>query len=179
VDRDVITAELGRLTQEDDHSDEPATVPARLGARTAGDPEILGALGQITEALAACYRQALRDIAQPDRESFVGPAAALRELLSFVLRDLAPDAALSNEPWFKAETNDGRPTRAQRVRYIMKKRAGISNEKVNRALEGLDRIVCDTYDRASRATHLGQGGRTEIATLADYVHGILRDLLLG
>jgi len=45
-------------------------------------------------------------------------------------------------------------------------------------LVGLDKIVADTYDRASKETHRGQGGRKEIATLADYVHGILRDLLL-
>jgi hypothetical protein len=181
IDRGTVTEALTKLawTTSGDLAEaiEPAytRAPANLGMRTTHDLEVVNALARISEDLAACYRQALRDLAQEDRESFVGPAAALRELLSVVLRELAPDDVVMAEPGFKPETNDERPSRAQRVRHIGKTRG----RDVGRALEGVDRIVCVTYDRASKATHLGPTGRTEIATLVNYVHGILRDLLLG
>lgn len=143
------------------------------------DPELVDALQTIGEQLAACYRQAFRDIEQLDRESFVGPAAALRELVTAVLKHRAPDAEVAAQAGFKPEADHGRPSRAQRVRYILSTRAsGVSTESIDRALEGLDAIVRDTYDRASKATHLGETGRKEIVTLATYVRGILRDLLL-
>jgi hypothetical protein len=143
------------------------------------DLELAQALEQVGPALGACYRQAVRDIRQPDRESYVGSAAALRELLSFVLREKAPDADVRAEPGFTPETEDGRPTRRQRVRFILKQRGRSGNEDaVDRAWHGLDTIVVDTYSRASKGTHLGPGGRQEVETLANYIRAILRDLLL-
>ena len=120
----------------------------------------------------------MRDIGQLDRESFVGPAAALRELVTVVLRELAPDSSVQAESGYAAQTRDGQPSRSQRVKFVLKRKKRGSEEAVNRVLDGLDKIVRETYDRASKETHLGLGGRTEIATLADYVHGVLRDLLL-
>jgi len=166
-----------------DHSQTPASASQRESEQ----PELVEALRSISEPLAACYRQAVRDINQSDRESFVGPAASLRELVTAVLHERAPDSELTTQPGFKGEGEHGRPSRAQRVRYILGGRARrISPELIDRALDGLDSIVVDIYKRASDATHLvankpihlGAAGRQEITTLAHYVHGILRDLLL-
>ena len=150
---------------------------AEVVTRTAEDPEVVDALNRVSPSLAACYRQALRDIAQPDRESFVGPAAALRELVAFLLHDLAPDDAVTDQPGFIAEGSSGRPSMRQRVQFIVTKRA-ITADAIDRALEGLGNIVRATYARASKGTHMGPVNRREIQTLANYVHGILRDLLL-
>ncbi len=131
--------------------------------RMAEDPEVVDALAQIGPQLAACYRQALRDISQVDRESFVGPAAALRELLSFVLRDLAPDDAVMAGPGFVAEKEDGHPTRRQRVKFILRKKGrlyrGCPGPHVGWSRQNRRRYVRPRQQRDAPRTRWAEGDR--------------------
>lgn len=42
---------------------------------------------------------------------------SIRELSTHFLHSLSPDALVKNCSWFKVETDNGRPTRAQRIKF--------------------------------------------------------------
>lgn len=83
-------------------------------------------------------------------------AVAIRELLSHVLHELAPDEEVEKCSWFQPETRDGRPSRAQRQRYVIQ--GGLSESYVqtelNLDVDGLRRQLSETIDSLNRATHL-------------------------
>src|SRR5262249_25151058 len=83
-------------------------------------------------------------------------AAAMRELLACVMHKLAPDEEVKSCPWHKKETDDGRPTRAQRQRYVIQ--GGLSNEYVIRTFgldtEELKAELRGAFEALHKATHV-------------------------
>ncbi len=144
------------------------------------DDQVASALEALGPDLVACYRQGVLDLFDHHRVSYVGPAAELREVLSWVLHKLAPDDAVKAMDGWKPETKDNRPTRRQRSEYILTTRAK-AKPGCRRALEtlsGLDGLAGDLYERVSRATHTTAGDKDHLITYVTYLNGLLRDLLL-
>jgi predicted pPIWI-associating nuclease len=157
----------------------PTTAPALAGIRPVGDP-IERALCGVGSDIAAMYRQAMQDLAVPNRESFVGVAATLREVLTAVLHTLAPDDRVRAEPWWRPEGTTGRPTRRQRVRYILRLRArahDVAAHAVDEIERRVARLANNVYDQANAATHTTRFRRREMSALVAYVTGLLHDLL--
>ena len=95
------------------------------------DRDLVAALEtEVGPAVAACYRQAIADLSDPGRESFVGPAAELREVFAAVIYKLAPDDLVMAQPGWTTETRDHRPSRGQRIQFILGKRRGIREDLV-------------------------------------------------
>jgi len=61
--------------------------------------------------------QTLKDRSKKDR--FLQATSSMRDLISDTLQVLAPDEVIVRRPWFKPETDDGRPSHRQRARYAM------------------------------------------------------------
>jgi hypothetical protein len=83
-------------------------------------------------------------------------AAAMRELITAYLHELAPNESVRACPWYEDETGDGRPTRAQRQRYITQ--GGLSDHFVENTLNldvgALREQLRDSFEDLNRATHL-------------------------
>ena len=98
--------------------------------------------------------QVARDADNPIRGNLF--AAAIRELLSHILHELAPDEEVKECSWFHSETDDGRPTRAQRQRYVIQ--GGLSDGYVKRELnldvDDLRQQLAATVSKLNKATHL-------------------------
>jgi Predicted pPIWI-associating nuclease len=166
-------ATVAEILQQVNRRSSDNAAPATQGS----DADLVKALDEMVgPAVAACYRQAIADLAAPGRESFVGPAAELREVFTAVIHKLAPDDLVFAQPDWKPETENGRPTRRQRVQFILKKKRTVGEEAV-RQIDGLDRIANDLYARASKL-HLAGVEGPEVFTISSYLHGLLRDLLL-
>lgn len=99
--------------------------------------------------------------------------SAMRELITQLLHDLAPDGQVTACAWFTKETEDGRPTRAQRQRYVVQ--GGLSDEYVletlGLALEDIRKELRDAFVALNRATHVRDGSiivkDDEVAALVD------------
>lgn len=145
------------------------------------DKDVYDALRKISDMLAKGYLQAYQDIQDPKRLSWAGSANEIREVLSHLLRTLAPDDKVTKTSWYKPEANTNGPTRRQRVKYIMKIRETSSNvEKVGDSIEVLydkiSKLVSDTYSRASEAAHISQN-QQEVIRIIKYFEAFARDLL--
>lgn len=143
--------------------------------------QVVMKLNELNPDLAACYRQGIGDLDTNARESFVGPAAELREVLAWVMRILAPDDAVTAQEGFRPDPETkGKPTQRQRVQYIMRTKLKDKREaqSLERAEYGLDELARDLYKRASGKTHLGKTDQEALTTYATYLNAVLRDLLL-
>nr|WP_315151192.1 hypothetical protein [uncultured Flavobacterium sp.] len=85
-------------------------------------------------------------------------AYSIRELSRHFLYTLSPETNVKECIWFKAETEDGKPTRAQRIKYAVQ--GGISDEILEEwgfeieELKETIRIVKKTIDTLSKYTHI-------------------------
>lgn len=110
-------------------------------------------------------------------------AAAIREVLGHMLHELAPDNEVTQCSWFRSETDDGRPTRARRQRYVIQ--GGLSDRYVEETLhldvDALRRQLRDSVNALNKATHLRPGtvvGETDaVETLAKEALGSLAALV--
>lgn len=95
-----------------------------------------------------------RDPANPLRGNLF--AAAMREVIGTMLHSVAPDADVKASAWFKPETQDGRPSRGQRLSYWV--RGGLEDRYVAKTLDlDLGQITADlrkAFDSLNRATHV-------------------------
>ncbi len=86
-------------------------------------------------------------------------ASAIREVLTHMLHELAPDDDVKRCDWFSAETEDERPTRAQRQRYVIQ--GGLSDRYVTDTLQldvnDLCRQLADSVKALHKTTHLRPG----------------------
>jgi hypothetical protein len=173
IDNEILPAYTGARWSE------ASAPPRERASQSPGvDDPLLGRLDDLHPALARSYRQALNDLADPTRISFLGTAGEIREVLRAVIHTLAPDPEpIKKQPWFKG--HDGRPTQAERIRYIMQQRA----EGESAAIQAADLVDVkvgtlgrDLYERASRAFHAGTE-RGEVAKIELYVRGVLLDVL--
>jgi Predicted pPIWI-associating nuclease len=161
-------------------------VPAYDAARwtNAAAPSASAVRGTLTERLqrlspdlAASYRQVHADLADTTRDTFLGPAGEIREVMRAAIHLLAPDEDVQAQEWYVGY--EGRPTQAERIRYIVQQRsegeaspveaAEIVDTKVGR----LGRVL---YSRASRAFHVGTQ-RDELNRITTYVEAVLNEIL--
>ena len=166
IDREIVPAyEAARWT---DAAAQPVTAaPGSLAIR----------LERLSPDLAVSYGQVQVDMADPNRETFLGPAGEIREVMRAVIHLLAPDEEVQSQTWYVGV--DDRPTQAERIRYIVQQQsageaspveaADIVETKVGR----LGRVL---YSRASRAFHVGTQ-REELDRIVGYVDAVLNEIL--
>lgn len=144
---------------------------------TPADEQIVAKLDSIDAKLATSFSQALLDLADPDRLTFMGPAGEIREVMRAVVHKLAPDDKVKTEPWFAGD-KDGKPTQAERIRYAAQgsatwETARDSAEAIEQRVGALGRRL---YGRASKAFHSGTE-RQEVNAILGYVRAVLADIL--
>ncbi|MGI6381441.1 MAG: hypothetical protein ACOX2R_11835 [Anaerolineae bacterium] len=143
---------------------------------------IYRALVDTCPQVAATYAQAKLDVASRQRLSWRGTAHEVREAVSTLLRSLAPDSEVMEQPWFTQDPNTVGPTQAQRARFILEARGDGKTERnaLEHTLALLDEMVSqlvrDTYSRASDAAHR-EKGLNEAARLIRYFETIIYDLI--
>jgi hypothetical protein len=85
-------------------------------------------------------------------------AYSIRELSRHFLHRLAPEDKIINCSWYKKETEDGRPTRSQRIKYAIQ--GGITDELLEKwefDIEELGETIKEiktTIDSLSKYTHI-------------------------
>ncbi len=131
---------------------------------------------------AASYRQGLSDLIGSERLSYRGTAAEFRESLRETLDQLAPDADVEAQAWYKPEDGQKKPTMKQKARYILTSRGRNktqrdSAEKMLKLIDELSgEVMRAVYNRASLATHIHQS-KGEVQKIKRYVDTVLFDLL--
>jgi hypothetical protein len=166
-----------------------ATLPPRESAPTAGsvarhslttDQQDLAArLAAIDPDLGISYRQVLADVAET-RDTYVGPAGEIREVLRGTIAQLAPDAAVMGQTWFKG--HEGKPTHAERIRLALQQNHATEDEQILKADDILDAKIGalgrSLYTRSSKALHAGTQQR-EVRKIVDWVEVVLDEVLPG
>lgn len=152
---------------------------AASGAEAPSESTLATKLRELDPGLAASYSQASQDLADPNRMTYLGPAAELREVLRGTVDRLSPDdAEIKAEPWFKGY--EGRPTQAEKIRSILGSKE--RSEQPARSLEIIDEAVGavgrSTYTRASRSVHTSaEHDRDEVVRIQQWVDVVLAELL--
>ncbi len=167
--------------EEAGHSIVPESAVGPAAAIPTMELAIYEALAKIELKCAQSYAQAYLDLADTARVSWIGTAHQVREALATTLRTLAPDDQVKAEKWVKPESQDGRPTQKQRVRYILQRRGAGNTERevveqVDLIEERVANIVRSTYARASNAAHAGTE-RKEAIRILRYFEAFAHDLL--
>jgi hypothetical protein len=143
---------------------------------------LLETLESLVPSAAASYRQGLADLIGPDRLSYRGTAAEFRESLRETLDQLAPDADVQAQGWYKPEDGQTKPTMKQKARYILtsRERNKTQRDSAEKMLTLIDELSGEVmravYNRASLATHIHQS-KSEVQQIKRYVDTVLFDLL--
>lgn len=157
-----------------------AASPIRDNSVTKEDKLYL-ALCKHSETLGNIYVQAKHEIEDTSRLTWVGTAHQIREVLSNLLRIMAPDSEVKKQEWYRQEKDSRGPTQKQRVMYILKQRDAGSNEEdvlkeidqVNERVANLGRSI---YSRASDAAHRSKE-LDEVKRILRYFEAFAYDLL--
>jgi Predicted pPIWI-associating nuclease len=135
-------------------------------------------LDQLSPDLGASYRQVHSDIADTTRSTYLGPAGELREVMRGAIQVLAPDQDVQAQTWYVG--NQGRPTQAERIRYIVQERSAGGEATPIEAADIVEtkvgRLGRTLYSRASRALHAGTQ-RDELDRIVAYVEAVLNEIL--
>lgn len=100
-----------------------------MEVETTHDPDIYSKLRSINESIADKYLSAWRIYANVDIPNYSGAVAEIRGVFEFIEREMVPsDESLMTFPGFKLEKGATRPTRRQKLRYMLKER--YSPEKI-------------------------------------------------
>lgn len=157
--------------------------PSRSSSRIAERKKsnLYQALLEVSEPLALSYAQVRADLEDRERTSWAGTAHEIRELVSTMLRLLAPDHEVTVQPWYKQEPKTSGPTQKQRVRYVLQQQdAGSKRREVVEEVDIIEAkiagLVRATYSRASDAAHRMKG-RTEAMRVFRYYEAFAHDLL--
>ena len=108
---------------------------------------------QFSNQLLTGALQAVRDQSNPIRHSQF--ASAMRELFSYTLHTLAPDAEVTQCGWYHQEPNTDGPTRRQRAKYATQ--GGLSDEyvaEIGVEVEDLHREAIAAIGEMSKYTHV-------------------------
>ena len=125
--------------------------------------------------------QALRDLNDFTRLSYMGPAGEIREVLRASVQQLAPDAEIKAQPWFVGHVQGSQtnPTQAERMRLAVQKRGG-SREQIAATDQVIDELVGkvsrETYQVGSRAFHAG-AVQVDVQRLTSWVFVLLDEIL--
>jgi hypothetical protein len=133
----------------------------------------------VSPDLAQSYRQVLLDMADSSRVSFVGTTGELREVMRGAITQLAPTEDVQAEPWYVG--HEGRPTQAERIRYILRQQhSATSDEAARDAAELVEtrvgRFGRTLYSRTSGGLHSGTQ-REELERIVGYVEAVLNEIL--
>jgi hypothetical protein len=156
----------------------PVAVPPRPSL-TVGQQELAARLAAVDPNLGISYQQVLADVAEV-RDTYVGPAGEIREVLRGAITQLAPDEAVMGEGWFKG--HEGRPTQAERIRYALQQNHATEDKQILKAFEVLDTLIGELgrslYQRSSKALHAGTQQR-EVRKIVKWVEAVLDEVLPG
>jgi isoleucyl-tRNA synthetase len=139
------------------------------------------ALEQISGELSYSYIQIYKDLQDSERVSWSGTAHEIREVLTNLLRLLAPDEKVTSESWYQQVKNTSGPTQKHRVKYILLNRSAGSKERavvkqVTKLDEMIEDLVRSTYKRASDAAHRHKT-KSEVSRILRYFETFAIDLL--
>ncbi len=128
------------------------------------------------------YRQALIDLSDNGRVSYRGPANDLREALREIVDRLAPDSDVEGMEGFKYEKDQTKPTRQQKVRFILRSR-GLSAKEVKipatliEIIEDRVAVIASTtFTDANIVAHV-QVEREQVIRIKDEVDFVLSEIL--
>lgn len=157
-----------------------AVVPAR-GPLSAREAEILVRLRRLSPSLADSLEQALQDLNDHTRLTFVGPAGEVREVMRAAIQMLAPDEEIRKQPWFVGIQQGGKrnPSQSERTRYAVQQRKG-NKDQAKAADELIDELVGQigrqTYSAGSSALHAGTV-RSKVLKLTGWIFALLDEVL--
>ncbi|WP_143102955.1 pPIWI-associating nuclease domain-containing protein [Agrococcus baldri] len=135
----------------------------------------------MSTTLADSFDQALRDLNDETRLSYMGPAGEIREVMRATIQLLAPDAEIRSQPWFKGtqQGSKSNPTQAERTRYAIQRQRG-SEDHARELDELIDqsiaKITRETYAAGSSALHAG-AAQTQVRKLTGWVFAVLDEVL--
>ncbi|MEX0629956.1 MAG: hypothetical protein WEE67_06255 [Chloroflexota bacterium] len=155
-------------------------VPAR-GPLSGLHADILERLRRQSPALADSLEQALTDLNDHNRLSYVGPAGEVREVMRAAVQQLAPDDEVRKQPWFVGTKQGDKinPTQAERARYAVQVRGGSEDQvkDVDELTDGLvGQISRQTYTTGSGAFHAGTQ-QARVRKLTGWVFAVLDEVL--
>ena len=131
-------------------------VPVARPSLTTDQQDLAARLAAVDPNLGLSYQQVLADVGEL-RDTYVGPAGEIREVLRGTITQLAPDAAVMGQPWFKG--HDGKATHAERIRYALQQNHATEDAQTLKAFEILDtkigQLGRSLYERTSKALHAG------------------------
>ncbi|WP_231932538.1 pPIWI-associating nuclease domain-containing protein [Micromonospora rifamycinica] len=157
-----------------------AVVPAR-GPLSGRDADILARLRHHAPTLADSLEQALRDLNDHTRLSYVGPAGEAREVMRATVQMFAPDDEVRKQPWYVGIEQGGKrnPSQTERVRYAVQQRGG-NKDQVKGVDELIDQLVGQigrqTYSTGSSALHAGTI-QAKVRKMIGWVFAILDEVL--
>jgi hypothetical protein len=157
-----------------------AVVPSR-GPLSGREAAILARLRRESAPLANSMEQALSDLNDLNRLSYVGPAGEVREVMRATVQLMAPDHEIRKEPWYVGIEQGGKrnPSQAERTRYAVQQRRG-SKEQVQDLDALIDELVGQigrrTYTVGSGAFHAGTD-REAVWKLTGWVWALLDEVL--
>src|SRR5712691_2900008 len=93
-------------------------VPAR-GPLSGQSAAILARLRGLSSNLADSLEQALTDLNDGSRLTYIGPVGEAREVMRATVQLLAPDEEIRKQPWFVGipQGKKTNPSQAERIRY--------------------------------------------------------------
>jgi hypothetical protein len=131
--------------------------------------------------LADSLEQALRDLNDGTRLTYVGPAGEAREVMRGAIQLFADDDAIKRQSWFEGvkQGNQTNPSQAERLRYVVQLRGGDERQAAD-AVDMIDarigRLGRNVYQRASAALH-ADNQRQEVRKLTGWVFAVLDEVL--
>lgn len=156
------------------------SVPARA-ALSGREADVLARLAAVSPSLADSLDQALRDLNDPNRLSYMGPAGEVREVMRATIQKLAPDDSVRLQPWYKGvpQGNKTNPSQAERTRYAVQQQRG--SEDQARELDALidqsiAKITRETYASGSSALHSG-AAQKQVRKLSGWIFAVLDEVL--
>jgi len=157
-----------------------AVVPAR-GPLSAREIAILDRLAKLAKPLADSLEQALQDLNDSTRLSYVGPAGEVREVMRAAIQGLAPDPEVRQQPWFVgvSQGQQKNPTQAERTRYAVQQNRGDWDQlrELDSLVDALvGKIGRSTYVSGSKAFHAGTA-QDDVWKLVGWVFSVLDEVL--
>jgi hypothetical protein len=157
-----------------------AVVPAR-SPLSGQQSATLNRLRSLSPGLADGFEQALIDLNDGTRLTYVGPAGEAREVLRAAIQQLAPDDEIRKQKWFEGNRQGANvnPTQSERSRYAVQQRrkdykqAAEVSEVIDEKIGRLSRLV---YQSASAAFHTSEQ-RQEVSRLIGYIFVLLDEVL--
>ncbi|WP_432846609.1 hypothetical protein ACQPXB_38615 [Amycolatopsis sp. CA-161197] len=168
-----------RVRQPPARSNQP-TMPAR-GPLSARDANILDRLRRQSGTFADSLEQALKDLNDHTRLSYIGPAGEVREVMRATVQLLAPEDEVRKQEWFKGVQQGGKvnSTQSERIRYAVQQRGGSKDQA-----KGVDQLIDElvgqigrqTYSAGSSAFHAGTL-QEKVRKLTGWVFAVLDEVL--